>query len=115
MTTFRNRLQAPAGVFIPDEDRVDVDVSAFVRRLILFDQYILDSTRLREIPALVAVLGSSGLIALLNSEALKVQLDATTLSQSGHAPLDGPVLPRFAPTKTRTSATVLKRLRPSAG
>lgn len=103
MTAVRHRLQAPAGAFIPDEDRVDVDVSAFVRRLILFDQYILDSTRLREIPALVSVLGSSGLMTLLNSGALRIQLDATTLSQSGHAPLDGPVLPKGSYRLTRLS------------
>ena len=58
MTTFRNRLQAPAGVFIPDEDRVDVDVSAFVRRLILFDQYILDGIvdLIGQLPAYVGFL-----------------------------------------------------------
>jgi hypothetical protein len=99
----RYRLQAPAGAFILEEDRVEVDVSAFVRRLILFDQYILDSTRLREIPALVSVLGSSGLMTLLNSGALRIQLDATTLAQSGNAALDGPVLPNGSYRLTRLS------------
>jgi hypothetical protein len=95
MATFRNRLLARAGHFIVEEDRVEVDLAAFLRRMILFDQYVLDSVHLREIPQLVAVFGSTGLMTLLNAGALKIQLEATTSAQSGQTAglAMGPLLP----------------------
>lgn len=95
MTTLRDRLFAPAGDFLADQDRVEVDVGAFVRRLLLFDEYILDSTRMREIPDLVSVFGSSGVIALLESGALKILTEGTAPAQTGQTVgiNQGPVLP----------------------
>jgi hypothetical protein len=94
MTT-HSRLIGPAGDFLPDQDVVDVDVGDFVRRLLLFDQYIIDSARLREIPRLVSVFGSTGLITLLNSGALKIQSEAIAPTQIGQTTgfRRGPLLP----------------------
>jgi hypothetical protein len=79
----------PAGEFVPDEDRVDVDVSGVIRRLLLFDTFILDSARLREIPRLVSRFGSSGLIDLLKSGTLKIQCEAYSIASAGQGLLPG--------------------------
>ena len=46
------------------EDKPVVDVDVLVRRLILFEQCIIETDRLKEIPALVAVCGARGLLEL---------------------------------------------------
>lgn len=54
-----------------------------MRRLLLFDTFILSSTRLREVPSLVEIFGFSGLLSLLESGALRIQCEAITMGQTG--------------------------------
>jgi hypothetical protein len=82
--SIRNRLLAPCAALLPDEhDVVNVDIGALVRRLLLFDTYILQSLRFLETRALVETFDFDGLLVLLDSGALKVRCQAYTL---GHFP-----------------------------
>jgi hypothetical protein len=81
-------LLGPAGEVV-DEDRMDVDVGGVIRRLLLFDTFILDSARLREIPRLVSRFGSAGVIDLLKSGALKIQCEAHSIASAGQGLLPG--------------------------
>src|SRR5579872_7022732 len=61
--------QSPA-----DKDlTVRLDVAGFVRRLLLFDTYVLYSVRLKEIPELVRHFGVQGTLELLSSGALEIR------------------------------------------
>ena len=51
---------------------VALDIEGLIRRLLLFDTYILYSVRLKEIPELVRHFGYEGTIALLTSGALEI-------------------------------------------
>jgi hypothetical protein len=52
---------------------VKLDLGGFVRRLLLFDTYVLYSVRLKEIPELVGHFGFEGTISLLSSGALEIR------------------------------------------
>jgi hypothetical protein len=66
-------------------DTVALDVGALVRRLLLFEQLTLQSTRLREIPQLLAALGYDGVKELLDSGAVRIYCDAVTVAQIGQS------------------------------
>jgi hypothetical protein len=70
---------------VPDSenDSVKVDMTGFIRRLLLFHKFIFESIRLKEIPFLLNVFGYDGLMSLLKSNALTIHCDAFTLSQTG--------------------------------
>jgi len=57
-----------------------VDVSSLLRRLILFDDVVIKSFRLREIPTLVRAFGKTGLADLLKSGTLKLACEFTVLA-----------------------------------
>jgi len=75
-----NRLIGPCATFSGGPETIRVDVGALVRRLLLFDTYILDSTRLLEIPRLIEAFGPTGFITLLQSGALKIQCQILTIA-----------------------------------
>lgn len=82
--SIRERLLAPCAALLPGEDDVvDVDIGALVRRLLLFDTYILESIRFLETRAFVETFGFDGLMTLLDSGLIKVRCQAYTL---GHFP-----------------------------
>lgn len=54
---------------------VKLDLDGFVRRLLLFDTYILYSVRLKEIAELVRHFGYEGTLALLSSAALEIRCE----------------------------------------
>jgi hypothetical protein len=66
-------------------DRPEVDVGALIRRLILFKKCTIESIRLKEIPALVAVFGVDGLLKLLDSGDLQILVDVLIAGQIGQA------------------------------
>jgi hypothetical protein len=68
-------------------ETIRVDVGALVRRLLLFDTYILESNRLLEIPRLAEGFGPRGLITLLQSGVLKIQCEAFTIGEVGRLSL----------------------------
>jgi hypothetical protein len=81
------RLLGVSTVLDPESGNADVDVGGILRRLLLFETYILKSNRLRELPAIVERLGFADSLALLESGALRIHLDATTTAQTGQAAL----------------------------
>jgi hypothetical protein len=56
----------------------DVDISALLRRLLLFDTVVVRSIRLREIPTLIRSFGKSGFLQLFSSGVLKISCEFTT-------------------------------------
>jgi hypothetical protein len=54
---------------------VKLDVGGFVRRLLMFDTYILYSVRLKEVPELVNHFGFQGTMDLFASGALELRLE----------------------------------------
>jgi hypothetical protein len=70
-------------------DVVSVDLDGIVRRLILFDKYILKSIQLQEFPFLIAALGFDGTMQLLESPALDIEFECVTIGQTGQTALQG--------------------------
>jgi hypothetical protein len=60
-----------------------VDLNGIIRRLILFDTYILKSIQLKEVPFLITELGFNETMQLLESPALEIQCEVMTVGQSG--------------------------------
>lgn len=83
---FRNRLLASAAeVKAEDREQIKFFAAEFVERLILFEEYILQSIRLKEIPHLVRLFGYSPVLELLKSGKLKIYCDAVTIASTGQA------------------------------
>ena len=55
-----------------NEERAVVDIDAFIRRILLFDTYILHSNNLREIAHLTKVFGYEGMLTLLKEKAFRI-------------------------------------------
>jgi hypothetical protein len=71
-----------------------VDLSGLVRRLLLFDQYVLASVRLQEFPILARRLGYGTLRDLLDLKLIEVRCECLQLTQIGQSGIFGdPVLP----------------------
>lgn len=79
----QKRLIGPCGEFLSQDDDVRVDLNSFLQRLILFDTYILYSTRLKEIPHLVDAFGYKGMLELLKSGVLRIHCDGVITGQIG--------------------------------
>jgi hypothetical protein len=58
-----------------DDISVELDVGGLIRRLLLFDTYILYTVRLKEIPEMVRHFGYQGTLALLKSGALEIRCE----------------------------------------
>lgn len=78
----QNRLIARSSELI-DQDSIRFDFDVFLQRLLLFDTYILDSIRLKEIPYLMDCFGYEGLIKLFDSNIFNIQASANTIGQIG--------------------------------
>lgn len=80
---FTRQVLGPAGLYFPDENVVRVDLGWLVRNLVLFERVIIDSTKLKEIPQLVSLLGYNQTLELLASGALRIYCYALTIGQIG--------------------------------
>jgi hypothetical protein len=58
---------------------VSADIQAVVRRLLLFDTYVMTSHRLWEVPRLASTFGTSGVATLLQSGALRLTCEALSV------------------------------------
>jgi hypothetical protein len=80
-------------------DEFTIDLGALIRRLILFDKYILDSIRFKEFPYFIRTFGYNGTIALLESGLVDIAygIDKSPANLGQHAELrlsrGKPVLP----------------------
>jgi hypothetical protein len=64
-------------------DPIGIDLNNVLSRLILFDQYILKSLRLREIPSFVQQLGFDNTMELLKSSAFRIECECVCIAQIG--------------------------------
>ena len=80
-----NRLIGSSATTISDNGDVEVDVGNILRRLLLFDTYILKTIRLKEFPEIVRRLGFEATLHLLSSDAFKIHCDALSTGQTGQA------------------------------
>jgi len=88
------RLIGTSAVFSPTGEVIDVDTEGLARRLLLFDQYVLTSTRLKEFPVLVRQLGYEGLRDLLSAKLIEIRCECLQLGQVGQSGIFGdPVIP----------------------
>ncbi|MFW2556732.1 hypothetical protein [Aliarcobacter butzleri] len=63
------------------EDTFDSD--SFIQRLFLFDNYIIESIRLKEIPHIINLIGYDGLLILLKSNILRIKCDVNQFGEVG--------------------------------
>ncbi len=67
-----------------DQELASVDLGALIRRLVIFDQVVVKSYRLRELPMLVRTFGKTGIQDLLGSGILKLCCEFTTIITDIH-------------------------------
>jgi hypothetical protein len=86
-----------ASAIVSSEGKVtDVDLESLVRRLLLFDGYVLHSIRLQEFPVLARRLGYEGLRDLLSAKLIEVRCECLQLAQTAQSGMFGdPILPNF--------------------
>src|SRR6266849_5380771 len=91
----RTRLIGPCASRLVNRDGqplndVALDLGAFLRRILLFEKYILESMNLWELPHLLRHLGWEGLNAVVESGALRFHCDALNIvsarSDANHPP-----------------------------
>lgn len=87
-------------------DTVEVDLSGLIEKLILFDKYILQSIRLKEIPALIRFFGYQGTKDLFSSGAIDIHCQALTIGQIGQTAIDVRRKKGFLPLGSYSFATV---------
>jgi hypothetical protein len=91
------RLIGASAVLSPERTVVDVDIGGLIRRLLLFDKYVLASVRLQEFPLLAGYLGFEGLRDLLAAKLIEIRCECLQLAQVGQSGLFGDrVLPLFS-------------------
>jgi len=80
-----NRMIGPCGVHLAEKDQVLADASALLRRLLLFDDYILQSIRFKEFPSLVRHLGVDSVVRLLSAGPLKIECEPLSIGQNSNS------------------------------
>lgn len=86
-----------ASAIVSDGKVIDVDAQGLVRRLLLFDKYVLASRRLQEFPLLIPYFGYEGLRSLLTGGLIEIRCECLQLTQIGQSGLFGdPILPLYS-------------------
>jgi hypothetical protein len=97
MDVSRRVIGASAIVSSDDRKVIDVDLSGLMRRLLLFDKYVLVSVRLGEFPVLARYIGYEGLRDLLAANLIEIRCECLQLGQMGQSGMFGnPRLPLFS-------------------
>jgi hypothetical protein len=90
------RLIGVSAIHSADFKIVDVDMTGLIRRLLLFDKYVLVSTRLEEFPHLVRHLGFEGLQDLLAAKLIEIRCECFQPGQTAQTAFAGhPTYPLF--------------------
>lgn len=74
-----------AGFATATDKKVTIDLDAFLRRILLFDEYIVQTVRLDDIAQLAKNFGVDGLIRLLEAGVIRIHCDALTMAQTGQS------------------------------
>ena len=83
MTDIRKNLIDGCSELNDDHKTIKVNNGYIIENLLLFDQYILNSIRLKELPTLVKLFGIEGLNYLFDNGALKLFAKSLTIGQTG--------------------------------
>jgi len=83
-----SRLMAPVAIRTKDNSVASVDLGAFVRRILLFETYILHTGWLEDLSLLATVLDECGIEQLLNAGALKLHCGVFAIGQTGQVRAD---------------------------
>jgi hypothetical protein len=86
----RDRLLAPCAELDPSGEVIGAHVGAVVRRLLLFERYIIESEGLREIPFLLEAFGEDGFSRLIESGAIRIAADQWWIGQIGQSDIMKP-------------------------
>jgi hypothetical protein len=89
MVDFQSRLISPCRRFDAGGTQTIPDIPAILRRLLLFDTYILQTNNFNEFVPLIRTLGIDNVVTLLDSGSLQIGLGAPPIAQIGQMP-DGP-------------------------
>ena len=81
------RLIGNLASYSPAGEVTGIDIQSLARRLILFDQFILNSVRLKEFPELIRRLGFEGTRELLSAGLIEVRCECLQMSQVGQSGL----------------------------
>jgi hypothetical protein len=82
----RDRILAPVAVMDAERNVRGANLGALVRRLILFEEVVLDSYGMRELPSLINALGPEQFVELLESGAVRIRADRWVLGEVGNDP-----------------------------
>jgi hypothetical protein len=85
----RDGVLAPVAVTDADGEVVGGNLGVLIRRLILFEHVIIDSTAMKELPALIDALGPEGFTKLLESGAVAIRADSLTFGETGSSGFHG--------------------------
>jgi hypothetical protein len=103
----RDRILAGIAVLEATDDTVNVDVTALLHRLLLFEQVVIKSIRLKELPTLLHAFGYAGLRLLLDAGAMRIICEAATVGQTGQlAVLDSRMAKGLLPLGSYSFAVV---------
>jgi hypothetical protein len=90
------RLIGASAIVSPNGEVTDIDIAGLIRRLVLFDKYVMVSVRLQEFPILVRYFGYEGLRDLLDADLIEIRCECLQLAQTAQSGIFGdPVLPPF--------------------
>jgi hypothetical protein len=94
ISQMEKRLIGTSAICSLDGEVTDVDLEGLVRRLLLFDKYVLASVRLKEFPILARLLGYERLRDLLSANLLEIRCECIQIAQVGQSGMFGdPILP----------------------
>jgi hypothetical protein len=79
------RLLAPSGQYSEKTETSNVDIGLLFLRLLLFEEYVIESRFLTEIPALLREIGYDQTCALLRSGCVRILCDSTGIGQIGQS------------------------------
>jgi hypothetical protein len=96
MANIEKRLMGASAITATDGTIADVDIDGLVRRLLLFDKYVLVSVKLLEFPHLLKHLGYAGLRDLLSANLIEVRCECAQIAQVAQSGLAGnKILPPY--------------------
>ncbi|MFA6137589.1 MAG: hypothetical protein WC667_05835 [Sulfurimonas sp.] len=68
---------------LKNQDDITFNPDSFIQRLLLFDNYIMDSIRLKEITYIIDLIGYEGFIELLKSGFFQIRLETKFIAELG--------------------------------
>jgi hypothetical protein len=103
--TIENQILSRCGII--ENENMQFDVGLFFRNLLLFDNFILDSIRLKEIPYLVNYIGFDQTVELLKYKHFKIRCMALSIGSVGQTSVLGRTKETLLPLGSYAFAAVM--------